>query len=242
MSIRSVAMFFAVVSGILACSVLTPAAPSPSPTPAPPPTSAPTTAPEASPSTAPTQAATATNAATTAAPATLPSGSGPCQASSVASVTMYGRPSLTADVFSTIPLTSPVEISSRTSDGWLGFEPGTAQAANMGVFRLRWLAPDATVSLSGNCAAVPVATWVPQPRICYEMVMEPVQTHASADALSTVTGTLNPGDFAAILGQTASGWLSVSGDQANKPGVNGYIPQAATNFNGPCDSIPTVPG
>ena len=26
----------------------------------------------------------------------------------------------------------------RTADGWLGFDPGVAQAANVGIFRLRW--------------------------------------------------------------------------------------------------------
>ncbi len=229
MKLRGMAILFATVLTVLACGVLAPTAPTPTPIPPPPPSIAPTV--PVPPTSAP--AATAS---------TLPSGSGPCMAASAGGIDLYTRPSLQADIFSTIMLTPAVELTSRSADGWLGFEPGVAQAANMGVFRLRWIAPGAAITLTGNCAAVPVAAWVPSPGVCYEMVMEAVQVHVSADANSAATGTLNPGDFAAVVGKSASGWLSVSGDQANAPGVNGFIPESETNFNGACDSIPTVPG
>lgn len=132
-------------------------------------------------------------------------------------------------------------ITARSGDGWLGFDPQKAQAANVGIFRVRWIAPDASITLSGDCAGVPVAAWVPQPGVCYEMVMGPVDVHASADPTSAVNATLKVGDFAAILGRTATGWLFVNGYQANTPGVVGFIPELEMNANGPCDSIPTVP-
>jgi hypothetical protein len=160
--------------------------------------------------------------------------------SSNAGITTYKRPSFQAEVFSTIAL-PPVPIGSKTADGWLGFDPAIAQAANVGIFRLRWIPPDASVNLTGDCAGVPIAAWVPAPDVCYEMVMESNSVYAAADEGSAVNGTLNPGDFAAIIGRTATGWLQVDGDQANTPGVKGYIPEASTNVNGPCDSIPTVP-
>lgn len=220
---------------ILACVGLTPVPPTPTPT-LPVPSDTPTTAATLTdtPTTAPT------DTPTTAAP-TLPSGTGPCQATSDAGLTTYERPSYEAEVFSTVQL-SPVPIGSRTADGWLGFDPMKAQAANIGIFRMRWIPPGAAINLTGDCASVPIADWVPAPGVCYEMTMEAVDVHAAADATSAVTGTLNVGDFAAIQGQTASGWVLVSGDQANTPGVNGFIPESATNVNGPCDSIPTVPG
>jgi hypothetical protein len=172
----------------------------------------------------------------------LPSGSGPCLANSSGEVTIYTRPSLLADIFSTVGLPPDTEITSRSADGWLGFDPGVAQAANIGVFRLRWIPPDAAVTLAGNCAGLPVEPWVPEPGACYEMVMGPVEVHASADPASAVSATLNVGDFAAILGRTATGWLFVNGDQANTPGVIGFIPELEMNASGPCDSIPTIPG
>ncbi len=62
-------------------------------------------------------------------------------------------------------------------DGWLGFDPGVAQAANIGVFRLRWMPPGAPVSLDGDCVSVPIEPWVPLPGVCYQMSMGPVEVH-----------------------------------------------------------------
>ena len=174
-------------------------------------------------------------------PTPLPSGGGPCMAGSAVGITTYTRPFYAADVFSTVGLEPAMGIGSRTADGWLGFDPAKAQAANIGIFRLRWIPPDAAVTLSGDCAGVPIADWVPQPGVCYEMVMGPTDVHASAEASSPVTATLNVEDFAAIQGSTASGWLLINGDEANAPGVAGYIAEQDANVNGPCDSIPSLP-
>ena len=79
------------------------------------------------------------------------SGGGSCQYTANADVTIYMRPATTADVFSEQPAGFTTPIGARTSDGWLGFDPGVAQAANIGSFRLRWLAPGSG-TLSGGCA------------------------------------------------------------------------------------------
>jgi hypothetical protein len=230
MNLRGIAILLA-ASAALACGVAAPAVPTATPIPPPSPSTAPT---------APIAPAPATDTPTTAG-ATLPSGTGACTATASGDVTAYERPSFQAAIFSsTVP--SPQEITSRTTDGWLGFDPGKAQAANIGVFRQRWIPPDAAVTLTGNCTAVPVEAWVPAAGVCYEMVMDKAEVHASADPASAVNGTLKVGDFAAIVGRTASGWLSISGDQANSPGVNGFMADSDANFNGPCDSIPIVPG
>jgi hypothetical protein len=179
--------------------------------------------------------------APTVAPApTLPAGSGPCQVTSSGDVTIYTRPSLLADIFSTITLTTPVEITSRSANGWLGFDPGVPQAANIGVFRQRWIPPDASVGLTGNCAGVPIESWVPAPGVCYQMSMGPVEVHASADPSSAVSHTLMIGEFVAVTGRTPTGWLFVNGNDGNVPGLIGFIAELEMNANGPCDSIPTV--
>jgi hypothetical protein len=170
----------------------------------------------------------------------LPSGAGPCLATSAADVTIYTRPSVLADVFSTITLSTAVEITSLSADGWLGFDPGVAQAANIGVFRQRWIPPDAAVALEGNCAGLPVEAWVPAPGVCYQMSMGPVDVHAAADPTSAVSHTLAVGEFVSVTGRTATGWLFVNGDEGNVPGVIGFIAELEMNASGPCDSIPTV--
>jgi hypothetical protein len=133
-----------------------------------------------------------------------------------------------------------VTILGLTADGWLGFDPGVAQAANIGVFRLRWIPPGAPITLSGDCASVPVEPWLPAAGVCYQMSMESVEVHAAADSSSAVLHTLDVGDFVAVAGRTPTGWLFVDGDDGNVPGVVGFIPEAAMNANGPCDSIPEI--
>lgn len=171
----------------------------------------------------------------------LPAVSGPCQAMATRGFGVYTRPSLLADIFGTFSTDLPAEtIASRTTDGWLGFDPGVAQAANIGVFRLRWIPPGAPIDLSGDCASVPVATWAPAPGVCYQMSMGPVEVHAAADPASTVSHTLVIEEFAAITGRTGTGWLFVDGNDGTVPGVIGFIPELAMNANGPCDSIPVL--
>jgi len=219
----------AVVS-LLPLSCALPSAASPTPAP---PTSAPTSA--APPADTPTPVPP-----TPPAPTSLPTGSGACTPDAATEFDVYTRPSLAADVFGTFSPGLPVEITGRTADGWLGFEPGVAQAANIGVFRLRWIPPGAPVTLSGDCASVPIEPWVPAPGVCYEMTMEPVDVHTAADPTSAVSHTLNVGEFAAILGRTGTGWLFVNGDDGNVPGVVGFLAEMEMNASGPCDSIPTV--
>jgi hypothetical protein len=178
-----------------------------------------------------------TSAAPTA--TSLPGGNGPCEAQA-ADITVFTRPSLLADEFGTLSLGMLVTVSGRTADGWLGFDPGVAQAANIGVFRLRWIPPGNSLILTGDCASVPVVPWVPEPGVCYQMSMEQVDVYNLPDSTEAPTGVLDVGAFAAVDGRTASGWLLVNGVRANTPDVFGYIPGAAANLNGACDAIPEI--
>jgi hypothetical protein len=218
----------AVAIALLACSL--PGQRSPTPVD---PTSPPATIPAVpSPSAA---------APTVVAPTDLPAGSGACEPSATSAFDIYTRPSLTADVFGTFAAGFPsVTITGRTADGWLGFDPGVAQAANIGAFRLRWMPPGSPITLSGDCASVPVEPWVPAPGVCYQMSMGPVEVHAAADPTAAVLHMLDVGEFVAIQGQTGTGWLFVDGNEGNVPGVVGWIPQLEMNVNGPCELIPLV--
>ena len=108
------------------------------------------------------------------------------------------RPATTADVFSEQGAGFTTPIGARTSDGWLGFDPGVAQAANIGSFRLRWLAPGSG-TLSGGCARLPVV-WGPRPGICYFMPMETTSVRAAPDVSSSEVAVLHLGEFAQVSG------------------------------------------
>jgi hypothetical protein len=181
-------------------------------------------------------------------PSPLPASSAPpvvstagaCQITALNELTIYSRPSTAADVFSTQPAGFNIHFSARTSSGWLGFDPGVAQAANIGSFRLRWVAPG-TQTINGGCSRLPVV-WGPPPGICFDMPMEDVNVRATPDTSAPVVVRLHVGEFAAITGQTADGsWVKVDLGPGNTGSTaTGWVESSTTNVNGPCGSLPTV--
>jgi hypothetical protein len=65
-----------------------------------------------------------------------------CQVTNQENLTAYKESSLTAEVFGTAEDGTTVMALSITKDGWLGFDPGVAQAGNEDRARLRWYRPD----------------------------------------------------------------------------------------------------
>lgn len=170
-----------------------------------------------------------------------PDEAGDCTLVTSVSATVFSRPSDQADVFADVEAGFETVVTARTADGWAGFDPGVAQAANIGIFRLRWIFfEDAT--FSGGCLGIPEETWTPDPVACYTMPMEAVQVYADADDSSDVVATLDIEDFAAVLGLTSDGWAKVDLGLGNTglTGI-GWMDQAALNLNGSaCNSLPTV--
>lgn len=76
---------------------------------------------------------------------------GPCMVTGTMELTVYRLPVAGSDVFGTLPAGESHEILARTVDGWVGFDPGIAQAGNQGLARLRWIQLNA--SLSPFCLA-----------------------------------------------------------------------------------------
>ena len=170
-----------------------------------------------------------------------PDESGECTLHTDAQATVYSRPSNQADVFGQVDAGFETAISSRTTDGWAGFDPGVAQAANMGIFHQRWIFFD-DATFSGGCASLPFETWTPDPVACYTMPMEVAQAYSNADSSSSVLATLNVGNFAAVTGLTNDGWAQVDLGLGNT-GVTGigWMDQATLNFNGSaCSNLPAV--
>ena len=168
---------------------------------------------------------------------------GGCVLMAQSDITAHQRPSLKAQVFGTLPAGEQVKIDARTTDGWLGFDPGVAQAANVGVFRLRWVQEGATFTLDGDCNNLPIVVG-PSPGVCFTMAMTDTPVFSQPDASSDRTVTMRPpNDFAAVVGKTAdSVWFnldlsvgSIGTDQT------GWLEAAMVNLNGPCEDLTIIP-
>ncbi len=164
----------------------------------------------------------------------------PCLVGSAGGLTAYKRPSTQAEIFGQVPDDNPLQVSGLTQDGWIGFDPGVAQAGNTGLFRLRWL-PPSSGSLQGDCETLPTLPSLPA-NVCFTMAMgeEPIFSAASESA--PVVGSLQVNAYASVVSRTPDDWLeldlAVSSMGLSRPG---WIPAAAANFNGPCGRFGPVP-
>jgi hypothetical protein len=69
----------------------------------------------------------------------------PCQFVSYSSLTVYRLPDTGSDIFGTLPSGATHEVLAYTADGWLGFDPGVAQAGNIGLAHHRWVQLNAII-------------------------------------------------------------------------------------------------
>lgn len=155
-------------------------------------------------------------------------------------LTLYDRPSSSADVFAMMGPGFTQTLELRTASGWLGFDPGIAQAANIGSFRYRWVDPTSDVQLNGACGSLP-EVWAPPPGVCFSMPMEQTNVYISPDSTSLVLVTLKVGDFVAVTGKIATGWAKVDLAPGNTGSSNeGWVEETSLNLNGPCENLPIV--
>jgi uncharacterized protein YgiM (DUF1202 family) len=177
---------------------------------------------------------------TTAPPALVTPTISPCALSATSDIPVYFRPSTESDVFGTLSPGMSVEALARTADGWIGFEPGVAQAANIGIFRLRWVQETSSVSLEGACANLPIVKGPPA-GICFTMPMGDVPVYKEANLASGLVSTLTTQQYAAVTGRNPANWYRVDlaiGDTASNQA--GWIESSAINLNGPCDDLPVI--
>jgi hypothetical protein len=77
-----------------------------------------------------------------------PTGGGPCTFTANVEMTAYRLPDASSDVFGAMGAGESFEALARTADGWVGFDPGVAQAGNQGLARHRWVQDSVTFSPS----------------------------------------------------------------------------------------------
>jgi hypothetical protein len=190
-----------------------------------------------------TPSPTATLPAPTAAPAAESdtAASGSCWLVAIDEIVVYQRPSLDGAVFATLPAGDQVIVSGITEDGWIGFDPGVAQAANVGPFRLRWVQDEnGALTLEGMCDDLPIVVGPPA-GVCFTMSMFDIPVYAGADPSTEVIATMRPGDYAEVKGRTADNWIEVDLSVGSMElDLVGWIEGEAVNFNGPCDDLPIV--
>jgi hypothetical protein len=63
-------------------------------------------------------------------------------------LTAYRLPDSASDVFGVIPVGDSFDILAQTADGWVGFDPGVAQAGYIGLAHHKWVLLNATISPS----------------------------------------------------------------------------------------------
>jgi hypothetical protein len=166
---------------------------------------------------------------------------GPCEIVAERDVTVYNRPSTAAAVFGSVPAGFRIFVEGKTADGWWGFEPGVAQAANMGVFRLRWVEGSSGVRLEGACNEVPELVGPPA-GVCFTMPMQRVPVYAEPDVLSAIITTMSPGNYAAVISSITDDWVEVDlGPGNTRLDLRGWVQGITLNLNGPCEVLPAPP-
>ncbi len=166
-------------------------------------------------------------------------GAARCEIITDGEVPIYQRPSAASGLFGTLPAGDRETAAAYTADGWIGFDPGVAQAANVGVFRNRWLEWGDAFHLEGACESLPLVAG-PPPGICFLMISEDTPVYGSADSSSVVVVTLRLGDYAEAIGR-ATDWFKVNlGVGSVKINQEGWIAAALANLNGPCDDLPVL--
>jgi hypothetical protein len=163
-----------------------------------------------------------------------------CELTATGSVTAFNRPSFAAEEFADLPGNMPLRVAGRTDDGWWGFDPAYAQAANIGVFRLRWVPPDSAIELDGDCESVPLVEG-PKPGICFTMPMSETSIYALPDTSEDVLIVLNAGDYVEVEGRYGEGWMRVdlSEGSIGMP-TKGWMEASSVNFNCPNTNLGEV--
>ncbi len=144
------------------------------------------------------------------------------------SIRAYVRPSTLAPVFCCITPGDTLEVTVRTRDGWLGFDPGIAQAGNTGSFRYRWIPPG---TAGVDTTVIPVV-WGPEAAITYVMILDDTPVRAEPEYGSAISAILHQGEAAEVV-ETSGEWYRIAGvDGTDSWGTTGWITLESASLSG----------
>ena len=73
---------------------------------------------------------------------------GPCEFTGNMALSVYRLPDASSNFFGTMTSGETHPVLAYTADGWIGFDPGVAQAGNIGLAHHRWFQLNAVVTPS----------------------------------------------------------------------------------------------
>ncbi len=150
----------------------------------------------------------------------------PAAFESLDSLDVYSRPNSRSEIWSQLLPGESVTLEVITASGWLGFEPGVAQAANTCSFRYRWLPPDSSVATDSL-----TVIWAPKLDVSYAMTQMDTPIYPDQDTTSTPLAIIPSNSAAAIIGITAT-WFKVDlYDSPLEEDVQGWILSEAVSIN-----------
>ena len=161
----------------------------------------------------------------------------PCVLIPISDLVTYYRPDLESEPFDTMPSGMPVYVFAESGAGWIGFDPGIPQAANVGPFRLRWVQETGDFSLQGACDELPVIE-TPPVGVCFTMAMTEFPVFEAPSAESKVMTIVESEDYIGMISQPSPGWYQVdlSIGSVGLEGT-GWVQAEWINLNGPCGDL-----
>lgn len=162
-----------------------------------------------------------------------------CVLSSQSDITLYSRPSMLAGVFGVLASGETVEPTAITENGWYAFDPHSAQADNVGIFRNRYISPSSDVISSGDCSNLPKITALPADT-CFTMAhMDTTVYGDTSEMHDIITGIIPSGGYAEVTAQHGE-----PGSEAHfievitSENILGWVHGDDIHFNGRCDELP----
>jgi len=150
------------------------------------------------------------------------------------SLRVYYRPSADAEVFGVVAPGESLMVCSRTVGGWLGFQPGVAQAGNIGPFRLRWVRPDSSILPADSVRLSWVEPLLPQ--AVYLMAYDTVRVFSSPRQDSEQLAVIPRNGWVRVEARDPSGnWYLVR----TESGCRGWSTLTAAGLSGDPDTLPT---
>jgi len=154
-------------------------------------------------------------------------------------VVIRPRPDSASAVWGLLLPGESVPLSGVTLDGWLGFEPGVAQAGNSGSFRYRWIAPGESFLLAGDRDLLDTV-WGSSAGIVYAMTFCPVPVFVEPDGFATIADSL-PAGSAAVIVSRLSGWYLVDSSAGPTPETeSGWVREEDVSISGDLGRVPLL--
>jgi hypothetical protein len=150
---------------------------------------------------------------------------------------IYTRPDTLAALWSFIEPGDSVIVTGRTEDSWPGFDPGVAQAGNIGSFRLRWIFPEGNYRIEGDEESVPMV-WGPEAGVTYAMILADSELFSSPDSNHSPVDTVSAGSIAEIIQRAGNEWYELDFSTGSLAlDLVGWMQTMTVSINGNINSV-----